>query len=160
MITRTFPRFAAIAAVLALALASVSAVSAKGAGGVTGPAFYVDGQVYRTVNTPTHHLAQTGAPDHSFDTIYAVGGGQMNVATAAPGDTGYNGGRWRVVQLNYNSSYSAALAAHDLNNNGVFDSAGEIDSALADSGSSGATAGPVIDSFVCPVIKLPKSGQP
>src|ERR687891_252860 len=83
---------------LAVALASVIAVGAAhgaGSGGVTGPAFYVDGQLYRTVNTPTD-LSSTGGPDDSFDTIYDFGGMQPNVATAAPGDRGYNGGRWRV----------------------------------------------------------------
>src|SRR5215207_3929462 len=42
-------------------------VAAGGAGGVSGPAFYVDGQLYRTVNTPTD-LSNTGAPASSFDT--------------------------------------------------------------------------------------------
>ena len=39
------------------------------AGGVSGPAFYVDHQLYRTVATPTD-LSGTGAPAQSWDTIY------------------------------------------------------------------------------------------
>lgn len=145
--------------VLGLILAALPAGAlAAGAGGVSGPAFYVDGQAYRTVGTPTHHLAETGGPAHSFDTIYAVGGGQMNVATAAPGDIDYNGGRWMVTRLDYNTDYATSLAAHDLNGNGVFDSYAEIASALSDGGPAGATEGPVIDSFVCPVIPLSASG--
>jgi len=76
-------------------IAFASAAMAGGSGGVSGPAFYVDGELYRTVGTP-NDLSKTGAPDHSFDTIYEFFGLQRNVATAAPGDPGYNGGRWKV----------------------------------------------------------------
>ena len=38
---------------LGLALAATPFALAAGAGGVTGAAFYVDGVLYRTVNTPT-----------------------------------------------------------------------------------------------------------
>ena len=55
------------------------------AGGPPQPSFYVDGTLYRTIGTPTD-LSQTGAPAHSFDTIYEFFGNQRNVATAAPGD--------------------------------------------------------------------------
>src|SRR5688500_4702991 len=91
--------------------------SASALGGVTGPAFYVDGTLYRTVNTPTD-LSKTGAPDHSFDTIYALAGQPFNVATAAPGDRGYNGGRWMVHAIAYNTSWAATVAAHDANDSG------------------------------------------
>ncbi len=123
-------------------------------GGVSGPAFYVDGQLYRTVGTPTD-LSQTGAPDHSFDVIYAFGGGQPNVATAAPGDPGYNGGRWQVHALGFNTSWAATVAAHDTNGSGDLDSNEEVEAALADPGAGGATDLGVVKSFVCPVIHLP-----
>jgi len=85
----------------ALLLGAAGVAAADRAGGVTGPAFYVDGQLYRTVNTPTD-LSNTGAPASSFDTIYRFFGVQsFNVATAAPGDAGYNGGRWRVHGLQF-----------------------------------------------------------
>jgi hypothetical protein len=135
-----------------VALATASAALAGGSGGVTGPAFYVDGQLYRTVNTPTD-LTGTGAPAHSFDTIYALAG-QLNVATAAPGDAGYNGGRWMVHAIAYNTTYTATVAAHDANGSGDLDSAAEVQSALADPGPGGATDTGVVKQFVCPVIKL------
>ena len=91
--------------ILAVAVAALATASASFAG-VTGPAFYVDGQLYRTVNTPTD-LSKTGAPAHSFDTIYALSGQPFNVATAAPGDEGYNGGRWMVHAIEYRTSYAA-----------------------------------------------------
>ncbi|MGH2528853.1 MAG: hypothetical protein ACRDH0_05915 [Actinomycetota bacterium] len=141
--------------VLALALAGAIAVPgaalAAGAGGVGGPAFYVDGELYRTVGTPTD-LSGTGAPADSFDVIYQFAGAQpFNVAEAAPGDTDYNGGRWRVHLLSFASGYAAALAANDLNGNGVFDSDAEIDAALAD---GSAVDNGVVRQFVCPVIEL------
>jgi hypothetical protein len=129
------------------------ATAAAASGGVTGPAFYVDGQLYRTVNTPTD-LSGTGAPAHSFDTIYALSGQPYNVATAAPGDKGYNGGRWMVHAIAYNTSYTATVAAHDANASGDLDSAAEVQAALADTGPGGATDTGVVKEFVCPVIKL------
>ena len=38
---------------LALAVVAAGLLTAAAGAGVTGPAFYVDGQLYRTVNTPT-----------------------------------------------------------------------------------------------------------
>ena len=57
----------------ALALIVVALSSGVVTAGVTGPAFYVDGTVYRTVGTPAQ-FANTGAPAHSFDLIYDLGG--------------------------------------------------------------------------------------
>ena len=140
---------------LALALSLVTAPSAlaAGSGGVTGAAFYVDAQLYRTVATPTD-LSRTGAPAHSFDVIYALAGQPYNVATAAPGDADYNGGRWQVRAIAYNTSWAATVAAHDANGSGDIDSAAEVGAALDDPGAGGATDAGVVKQFVCPVIKL------
>ena len=139
------------ACMLVLAVSSVA--NAQGAGGVTGPAFYVDGDLYRTVLTPTD-LSGTGAPEHSFDIIYSLGGAQPDVAESAPGDRDYNGGRWMAHAISFNTSYATTLAAHDLDGDGVFDSDAEILSALGDAGPSGATDGGVVAMFVCPAIPL------
>jgi hypothetical protein len=140
----------AAAALLALtpgaALAAPGTGNGEGAGGVSGLSFYVDGVQYRTVGTPTD-FSGTGAPDHSFDTIYAIDG-QPNVATAAPGDDGYNGGRWRVEALAFDD-YEAAVAAVDANGSGDIDSAAEVHDAL---GMGLATEEGVVRSFLCPVI--------
>jgi hypothetical protein len=132
---------------------SAASTALAGSGGVTGPAFYVDGQLYRTVNTPTD-LSHTGAPAQSFDTIYMLPGQPFNVATAAPGDPGYNGGRWMVHLIAYNTSHAATVAAHDVDGSGDLDSAAEVQAALADAGPGGATDTGVVKEFVCPVIKL------
>jgi hypothetical protein len=135
------------------ALATAGSALGKGAGGVGGPAFYVDGTLYRTVATPTD-LSGTGAPAHSFDTIYALAGQPFNVATAAPGDRDYNGGRWMVHAVAYNTSWAATVAAHDANESGDLDSEVEVLAALGDPGPGGATDAGVVQRFVCPVIKL------
>lgn len=135
----------------AAALAATVATAAAANAGVSGPAFYVDGTAYRTVATPTD-LSGTGAPVHSFDTIYDFGGAQMNVATAAPGDSDYNGGRWQVHALDFPGGYAAAVAAGDLDGDGVLDSDAELAVAI-DAGLAVDTG--VVKSFVCPVIPLP-----
>ncbi len=144
-------RFVQLALAGISALALTSTAMAAGSGGVSGPAFYVDGEVYRTVGTPTD-FSHTGAPDHSYDTIYAFADGeQMNVATAAPGDRDYNGGRWRVVVLAF-ADYDAALAMYDTNGSGTFDNDAEVEAAIL-GGAATTSDGP---SFECPVIKMPK----
>jgi hypothetical protein len=131
------------------AAVAVGTARGAGSGGVTGPAFYVNGQLYRTVNTPTD-FSNTGAPDRSFDTIYDFGGLQPNVATAAPGDPGYNGGRWRVHGLTF-TNYAAAVSQFDTNGSGNFDSASEVQAALA---AGAAQDAGVVKSFECPVIRV------
>lgn len=143
-------RLAPLVAVAACAALFAGSAFAAGAGGVTGPAFYVDGDLYRTVGTPTD-LTGTGAPAHAFDTIYEFGGYQPNVATAAPGDRGYNGGRWRVLVLGFPSGYMAAVGVADTNGSGDIDSDEELTVAFAAGKAAVVSDGP---SFVCPVIKL------
>ncbi len=131
------------AAVLALPLGALA--------GVTGPAFFVDGELYRTVGTPTD-FSDTGAPANSFDTIYQFSGAQRNVATAAPGDAGYNGGRWQVEVIGYaaGESYASALAALDADGSGALDFTAEVEAAIA-AGVITTSPGPT---FECPVIPL------
>jgi hypothetical protein len=133
-------------------LTPASAAFAAGSGGVTGSAFYVDGQLFRTVNTPTD-ISGTGAPASSFDTIYDFDGLQPNVATAAPGDLGYNGGRWQVHALQF-ADYEQAVEQFDANGSDDLDSDEEVAAALA---SGAATDTGVVKSFVCPVIAEPGS---
>lgn len=132
------------------AIAAAVLAGAAMAGGPPQPSFYVNGTLYRTVGTPTD-FSRTGAPASSYDSIYQFFGAQTyNVAEAAPGDPGYNGGRWRVIGLSF-PDYDAALAAHDSNGSGAFDSVAEVQAALADG--SAVSLG-VVKSFECPVIRL------
>jgi hypothetical protein len=96
-----FRRLAAGTAAAAMLL-SIAATSVA-AGGPPSLAFYVDGERYRTVGTPTD-FSGTGAPAHSYDAIYVLGGNLVNVAESAPGDRDYNGGRWMVLPVTWHTS--------------------------------------------------------
>lgn len=90
-----------ITAGLGAALLVAAMASTALAGGPPGPAFYVDGHLYRTVGTPSDFSA-TGAPDSSYDTVYQFFGSITNVASSAPGDRDFNGGRWMVIGASWN----------------------------------------------------------
>ncbi|MFC0505082.1 hypothetical protein [Micromonospora costi] len=134
----------------AVAAAAVLGLAGQASAGVTGPAFYVDGQLYRTVGTPTD-LSHTGAPDRAWDVIYSFGDVQQNVAEAAPGDAGYNGGRWQVHALAFPAGYAAAVTNGDLDGDGVLDSVLEVRAAVT-AGSAVDTG--VVKQFECPAIPL------
>jgi hypothetical protein len=146
--------FRTIAVVATTAGAALGLSATAQAAGVSGPVIYVDHVLYRTVATPTD-LSGTGAPAQSWDTIYNFFGAQRSVATAAPGDRGYNGGRWQVHKVSTPDGNPAALAAGDLDGNGVLDSAAEVDAALA----SGALVDDgIVKYFVCTLNKVPAKG--
>lgn len=146
--------FRTVAALMTVGGAAVALGPTALAGGVSGPAIYVDHVLYRTVVTPTD-LSGTGAPEQSWDTIYNFFGAQRSVATAAPGDPGYNGGRWEVHKVSTPGGYAAALAAGDLDGNGVLDSADEIHAAFA---SGTLVDDGVVRYFVCTLNKVPAGG--
>ena len=120
--------------------------------GVSGPAFWIDGSLYRTVATPTD-LSGTGAPESTYDVIYAFGGEQLNVAEAKPGDRDYNGGRWAVHALAFPTGYDAALASGDANHNGVIDSTAELE--IAFTAGTAVDTGVIVSRFVCTVNRIP-----
>ena len=148
-------RLTAIAASVGGAMLAMAAGAAPAAAGVTGPAFFVDGTMYRTVATPTD-LSNTRAPAHSWDLIYDFGGVQPAVATAAPGDRDYNGGRWQVHAVSFPAGHAAALASADANGSGDIDSDAELAVAFA---AGTAVDDGVVKQFVCPVIPLPNGGR-
>lgn len=144
------------APVIALAGLSLAAITfaAPALAGVSGPAFWIDGSLYRTVATPTD-LSGTGAPASTYDAIYAFGGAQRDVAEAKPGDRDFNGGRWAVHELAFPSGYAAAVASGDANGNGVIDSTGELTLAFADG--TAVDTGNILRMFVCTVNRVPAS---
>ncbi|HJP90298.1 MAG TPA: hypothetical protein VJ850_14785 [Candidatus Limnocylindrales bacterium] len=85
----------------ALALAASLGAGSVAAGGPPKLSFYIDDTRYRTVGTPTD-FTNTGAPASTYDVIYALGNGLINVATSKPGDTDFNGGRWAVYAITWN----------------------------------------------------------
>jgi len=88
------------AAATAGALLVTVAASAVAAGGPPSLSFYVDDVRYRTVGTPTD-FTNTGAPSFTYDRIYALGTGLINVAETKPGDRDFNGGRWAVYPITW-----------------------------------------------------------
>lgn len=110
------------------------------AGGPPGPAFYVDHQLYRTVGTPSD-FSNTGAPDHSYDTVYQFFGTITNVASSKPGDRDFNGGRWMVIGATWNVDPYQLYSEEEV-------------LAAAQAGDITLSDGP-IKMFECPVIPLP-----
>jgi hypothetical protein len=101
-----------VAAVTGAVLLLSVAASSVAAGGPPKLAFYVDDVRYRTVGTPTDFF-DTGAPDSSFDRIYALGSGLINVAETKPGDTDFNGGRWQVIPITWASGVTPVQYTND-----------------------------------------------
>jgi hypothetical protein len=124
------------ASLLAIAL-SAGAVTA---GGPPSVGFYVDDALYRTVGTPTD-FSNTGAPAHSFDNIYALGGDLLNVAESKPGDRDYNGGRWMVLPVTWHVAPVQLTSAEQVQ---AYSEAGLLDIAPEPAAL-----------FECPVIPLP-----
>lgn len=121
-------------------VAGLTVGSAFAGGGPPHIGFYVDGQLYRTVGTPTD-FTNTGAPASTFDVIYDLGGnGILNVAEAKPGDRDFNGGRWMVLPVSW------AVTPYQLT------SAEEV-WAAAQAGDLTISSTPVKE-FLCPVIWL------
>ncbi len=121
----------------ALGLLAALAANPVAAGGPPSLAFYVDGVQFRTIGTPTD-LAKTAAPAHSFDRIYALGGNLANVAESKPGDRDYNGGRWMVLPVTWNTTPVQLTSAEQV-------------LAYAEAGMLTVATTPV-KMFVCPVI--------
>jgi hypothetical protein len=84
------------AGVAAFAAAATLATPAMADGNSLGPpggTFYANGQVFRSIITPTS-IPNQGP----FDTLYQIPG-FAPVSDAVPGSPGYNGGRWKVVSV-------------------------------------------------------------
>jgi hypothetical protein len=82
------------------ALAVAAVVAPVAAAGPPSVGIYIDGDPYRTLGTPTD-FSMTGADSETYDPIYALGNGLASVAVAAPGDPGFNGGRWAVFTVTW-----------------------------------------------------------
>lgn len=133
-------------AVSAVALVASVGVSTVAAGGPPALSFYVDDVRYRTVGTPTDFFG-TGAPASTYDKIYALGPGLINVADAKPGDTDFNGGRWAVYPVTWAPGVTPMQATND----------GQI-LAWQDAGLLTIASAPVKE-FFCSVNKVPPSWQ-
>jgi hypothetical protein len=114
------------------------ALTAVQAGPPIADALWADGQLYRTILTPTE-LPNHGPKDGLF--VFPGLAGQRGVAEAKPGDRDYNGGRWQVYVINVldESALSGELTSWEEVQMHISNGALEI-------GGMGPT-------FVCPMIK-------
>lgn len=129
------------AGLLVAALASTAFAGGPPAAG----AIYVDGELFRTVGTPTD-FSGTGAPDSSFDTIWNFDGVIPSVADAKPGDRDFNGGRWMV----YGASFAEGVTPYVIKDDTELwqaITAGDVN-----------LTGEVVKYFECPVIPMRGNG--
>ncbi len=140
---------------LVVALLATSAPVAAKATVVRDPVLWIDGDLYRTVLTPT--VLPDAAPAESFDILYNFDGsglsGQRSVGEAAPGDPGYNGGRWMVFAVAFTA---LGMSIHDANGDGMVNfeltSTAQVEAHMA-LGHLLISAEPVA-LFVCPVLPV------
>ena len=127
----TIPRFSPLVAIIAALLTFVPAAHAQL--GPPGGMIYAHDETYRTIGTPAD------LPDHGrFDAIYVLGEGLAPVAESAPGDRDFNGGRWEVHMVTFDTIPPTQFTnAEDLR-------------AAADRGEI--SIGPVVRRFECPLI--------
>jgi hypothetical protein len=122
--------FASALAVMILSTASITFAQAGPPGGM----IYANDELFRTVGTPTD------LPNHGpFDAIYVLGDGLAAVSESAPDDQDYNGGRWEVRIV----TFETIAPTQFTNADDLLDAAsrGEI------------SVGPVVRRFVCPLIR-------
>jgi hypothetical protein len=150
---RPIARLAAASAALLIAGAGAGvpavAAPADGATVVRGQALYVDGTQYRTVLTPRDLPSR--APSHSFDVLYDFQGMQPAVAEAAPGQPGYNGGRWVVNRIDFVGDCQMYADGTDAHGQPVFVSDEAVEAAIE---ADVLAITYDVRRFVCPVIRL------
>ena len=90
-------RFRATLLGAAFLLAFIASAHAQ-QGGPPANRIYANDELFTGVNAP-RDLPNQG----TFDTIYVLGSGLASVADAGPGDPDYNGGRWEVHVVTWNT---------------------------------------------------------
>lgn len=118
---------------LALSALAVGPAAADGLG-PPGGVFYANDEVWRSVITPATLPAQG-----DFDTLYMLGAGLAPVSDAAPGDPGYNGGRWEVRMVTF-----LTISPRQFKN---------VADLLAAADADEVSIGPVVTRFECPLIR-------
>ena len=136
MTRRPRPPLVSLGVLLLLAIAVT--VPALAQQGPPTNQIYANDELFTGVNAP-RDLPAKGA----FDTIYVLGPGLMAVADAAPGDPDYNGGRWEVRMVTWNT-----IAPTQFTNDE------QVEAAAA---AGQITIGDVVRRFECPLI--PKRGN-
>jgi hypothetical protein len=87
--------------VISVTLVSAMSIPPVFAKGPPGGTIYADDMAYRTVGTPTNLPHPDNAP---FDIIYTFPGTSLAaVSESKPGDMDFNGGRWHVYEVTFDT---------------------------------------------------------
>ena len=92
-------------------------------------------------------VIRKSTPASTFDRIYALGNGLINVAEAKPGDRDYNGGRWMVLPVTWASGVTPVQLT-----------SAEAVEAYANTGWLTIASTPARE-FLCPVIPVQGGGN-
>jgi hypothetical protein len=128
------PRFRATLLGAALLLALLASAQAQQEGPPANR-IYANDELFTGVNAP-RDLPNRG----TFDTIYVLGSGLASVADAGPGDPSYNGGRWEVHMVTWNTIEPTQFTNDE-----------QVEAAAA---AGQITIGDVVRRFECPLVPM------
>jgi hypothetical protein len=127
--------YRALLAALALLVLGVSSSAHAQQGGPPTNRIYANDELFTGVNAP-RDLPNQGM----FDTIYVLGSGLASVADAAPGDQDFNGGRWEVHMITWNTIEPTQFTNDE-----------QVEAAAA---AGQITIGDVVRRFECPLVPM------
>lgn len=124
------------ALLLVLAASPFAAVRATAQqGGPPTNMIYANDELFTGVNAP-----RDLPPHGKFDTIYVLGSGLASVADAAPGDRDFNGGRWEVRPVTWNTISPTQFTNDE-----------QVEAAAA---AGQITIGEIVRRFECPLVPM------
>jgi hypothetical protein len=127
-------RAALLGTALTLVLGAAQTAHAQ-QGGPPANRIYANDELFTGVNAP-RDLPNQG----TFDTIYVLGEGLASVADAGPGDPDYNGGRWEVHLVTWNTIEPTQFTNDE-----------QVEAAAA---AGQITIGDVVRRFECPLVPM------
>ena len=132
--TRTHRFHGLLFGAVLLFLAGVTSANAQQAGPPANR-IYANDELFTGVNTP-RDLPNQGL----FDTIYVLGSGLASVADSGPGDPEFNGGRWEVRIVTWNTIEHTQFTNDE-----------QVEAAAA---AGQITIGDVVRRFECPLVPM------
>jgi hypothetical protein len=139
-----------------LIAASFAMAGEKGPAMRVKNAIWAHDQIYSTILTPTSFQMP---PSHSVDKLYNFDmsglSGQRSVSEAAPGDPGYNGGRWWVQAVVFTEQ---GISVHDPDGDGLVNfELSNAEAVLHHAGLGHLTILSTSTYFECPLLKSKNS---
>lgn len=128
-------RFSSILLGVAILLLFIATQAPAQQGGPPTNMIYANDELFTGVNAP-----RDLPPQGKFDTIYVLGNGLASVADAAPGDPDYNGGRWEVRLVTWNTIGPTQFTNDE-----------QVEAAAA---AGQITIGEIVRRFECPLVPM------